>query len=80
MQDSILKSSAKFRCALLDRLITEIGEYIRYGFNPDILSTGDKNKQIQTIFLIWDSLSETEKPAWISYDTILLYSKLIGAS
>lgn len=75
--NSILKLSTELRCDILDCLIQECGLYIRYGHDPDMLSTGTVEKQLFLIKNIWNSLADQDKPEWCSDDLIKEYMKLL---
>lgn len=75
--NSILKLPTELRCDILDCLIQECGLYIRYGRNPDMLSTGTVEKQLLLIKIIWNSLADQDKPEWCSDNLIKEYEKLL---
>lgn len=75
--NSILNLSTELRCDILDCLIQECGLYIRYGYDPDMLSTGNTARQLFLIKSIWNSLADQDKPEWCSDDLIKEYEKLL---
>ena len=62
---------------MLDCLIQECGLYIRYGHDPNMLSTGNTKKQLFLIKNIWNSLPDQDKPEWCSDDLIDKYTELL---
>lgn len=75
--NKILNLSTELRCNLLDSLIQECGLYIRYGYDPDMLSTGNTARQLFLIKSIWNSLADQDKPEWCSDKIIKEYMKLL---
>lgn len=77
MSNGILKLSVESQCKYLDCLIQECGLYIRYGYNPEILSTGNAKKQMDMIDSIWNNLSDQHKPVWCTDDLIRKCNELL---
>lgn len=74
---NVLNLSTGIQCNILDSLIQECGLYIRYGRNPDMLSTGSVEKQLFLIKSIWNNLADRDKPEWCSDHLIKEYTELL---
>ena len=72
----ILKSDAKFRYMMLDRMRSDCEYYLgngnRYAKN---LWAGNEVDHIANMKALWNSFPEDGKPEWLPYEKILEYEK-----
>ena len=74
--NDILKSDAKFRYMMLDRMRQDCEYYLGNGNRyAKHLWAGDEVKHIANMKAIWNSFPEGDKPEWLPYEKILEYEK-----
>lgn len=76
---SILNSDKNFRYQLLSRLKMDCDYYLGFGNkSKNHLWDGNEKDQIETMFSLHNSFSESEKPEWLTIEEIKEYeSKMI---
>lgn len=76
MENWVLKSEAKFRYMLLDRMRQDCKYYLGNGNrNPENLMEGNERDQILFMKDIWNSFPDDEKPEWLTWEDILEFEE-----
>ena len=79
MEEWILKTEAKYRYMLLDRLRQDCEYYFgNGGKNPRNLCTGSEEEQIEEMVGIWNSFPDEDKPEWLTMEQIVDYAQRMG--
>lgn len=70
----IVNKEKKFRYQLLSRLQMDCNYYLgNGGQSPHVLWAGCEERHIEIMKGIWNSFSYTDKPEWLTWDSILTY-------
>lgn len=77
-KEEISTWNKKFKYQMLDHMRQDCDYYLNGHEYAQNLWTGNEEKQIEYMLLVWDSFDDRDKPRWLSREQIIEYAKQMG--